>query len=148
MEEKTMAKITPYQKKPLSDSTLRGMKKDELIGVLRDYEHNYSVLYEQYQNSVAASEKIIKDLTDAGGRSAAQWINVKDKVPEADCKVLAYYGFDRGDGDLGIMFYGVLDYYAFDEKPHFQHASTGLTVTHWMPLPEPPEERKEVGGNG
>ena len=32
-----MKDITPYQKKPLSDSTLRGMKKDELIDVLRDY---------------------------------------------------------------------------------------------------------------
>lgn len=60
-EEQTGAKITPYQKKPLSDSTLRGMTKGELVNVLRDYEHNYSVLYEQYQNSVAAAERMLKE---------------------------------------------------------------------------------------
>ena len=67
-----------------------------------------------------------------------EWISVKDRLPETDCKVLAYSGFDHGDGDLGMMFMGVLDYYAYDEKPHFQHAGTGLIATHWMPLPEPP----------
>ena len=56
--------ITPYQKKPLADSTLHGMKKDDLIEIIRDYEHNYSVLYEQHQNSVAAAERLLKE---AGG---------------------------------------------------------------------------------
>ena len=61
MKEQTRARITPYQRKPLADSTLRGMTKGELIDVLRDYEHNYSVLYEQYQNSVAAAERMLKE---------------------------------------------------------------------------------------
>ncbi len=39
-----------------------------------------------------------------------------------------------------MMFMQVLNYYAIDPKPHFQHESMGETVTHWMPLPEPPEE--------
>lgn len=64
MEEKTTALITPYQKKPLSDSTLRGMTKDELIDVLRDYEHNYSTLFEAYNNSVAAAEKLLRRALD------------------------------------------------------------------------------------
>ena len=62
MEEQTRARITPYQRKPLADSTLRGMTKGELIDVLRDYEHNYSVLYEQYQNSVAAAERMLREV--------------------------------------------------------------------------------------
>ena len=60
-EEQTGAKITPYQRKPLAESTLHSMTKGELIDVLRDYEHNYSVLYEQYQNSVAAAERMLKE---------------------------------------------------------------------------------------
>lgn len=55
--------------------------------------------------------------------------------------MLAYYHYKNSD----MAFVGVLDYYYFDPEPHFQHESTGLTVTHWMPLPEPPnDERKKV----
>ena len=42
----------PCHKKPYADSTLRNMKKGELIGILRDYEHNYGALYSFYENSV------------------------------------------------------------------------------------------------
>lgn len=70
----------------------------------------------------------------------SDWISVKDKLPEDERNVLVYYGFDHGDGELGMRFIGVLTYFAFDPQPHFQHASTGLKVTHWMPLPEPPKE--------
>ena len=69
-----------------------------------------------------------------------QWISVKDKLPKDERNVLAYYGFNRGDGDLGMRFIGVLSYFAFDQNRHWQHEGTGLTVTHWMPLPEPPTE--------
>lgn len=60
-EKQTGAKITPYQRKPLAESTLHNMTKGELIDVLRDYEHNYSVLYEAYNNSVAAAERMLRE---------------------------------------------------------------------------------------
>ena len=69
-----------------------------------------------------------------------EWISVKDALPENEREVLARYGFTSGDGDPGMHFTGVLQYYAFDPQPHFQHEGTGLRVTHWMPLPEPPKE--------
>ena len=69
-----------------------------------------------------------------------RWISVKERLPEDEKPVLAYYGFDNeGDGDLGMMFTGTLSYFCFDPDPHWQHASCNLVVTHWMPLPEPPE---------
>jgi hypothetical protein len=68
-----------------------------------------------------------------------EWISVEDRLPTEQREVLAYYGFDNGDGDLGMMFTGVLTYFAYDKKPHFQHEDLRLRVTHWMPLPEPPK---------
>ena len=72
--------------------------------------------------------------------SKPRWIPVTERLPEEDCHVLAYYGFNRGDGHLRMMFMQVLDYYAHDPRLHFQHEGLyGMTVTHWMPLPEPPK---------
>lgn len=73
-------------------------------------------------------------------RSTAQneWISVEERLPETTTGVLCYYGFDCGGGDL-MMFTGVLSYFCYDANPHWQHADTGLIVTHWMPLPEPPK---------
>ena len=77
---------------------------------------------------------------------AHRWIPVTERLPEKECKVLAYYGFNRGDGHLGMMFMQVMDYYTDDPRPHFQHEGTnGLTVTHWMLLPPAPEPPKEEG---
>ena len=69
-----------------------------------------------------------------------EWISTRDKLPEKDDKYLCYYGFLKKGVLCGMMFIGCLDYYATDENPHFQHESTGLFVTHWMPLPKAPEE--------
>lgn len=91
---------------------------------------------EELQHSVEIMGDANAKLRDQG----PEWIPVTDRLPEKEGEVLAYYGFNRGDGDLGMMFMRVLDYYATDPKPHFQHESMGVTVTHWQPLPEPPKE--------
>lgn len=74
--------------------------------------------------------------------SQNQWISVKDRLPEDEKPVLAYYGFyhDDSNEDLGARYIGTLTYFTYDPEPHWQHESTGLFVTHWMPLPKPPEE--------
>ena len=53
---------TPYHGKQYADSTLRGMKKEELIQIIRYCEHNYRGLYWMYENSVRASENIFRRL--------------------------------------------------------------------------------------
>ena len=68
-----------------------------------------------------------------------QWISVEDRLPEDEAPVLAYYGFFRDNDVLGVCFFGTLTFFVFDKNPHWQHESTGLFVTHWMPLPEPPK---------
>ena len=69
-----------------------------------------------------------------------RWIPVTERLPKDEKDVLAYYGF-KHDGVLSDQrFIGTLCYFRFDPNPHWQHEGQGkLTVTHWRPLPEPPE---------
>jgi hypothetical protein len=71
-----------------------------------------------------------------GGR----WIPVTERLPEDERNVLVCYGFTHDGVMTERRFMGVIEYFAFDVVPHWQHESTGLTVTHWMPLPTPPKE--------
>jgi hypothetical protein len=66
-----------------------------------------------------------------------KWISVKDRFPGKMGQYVCRYVFGE---NTDYPFYQVLWYFANLEKPHFQHeGSMGLTVTHWMPLPQPPK---------
>lgn len=58
------------------------------------------------------------------------WISVKDRLPEPHTNVLFFgrYGFFTGW------------YSDFMRKWRTDECSEVLEVTHWMPLPKPPEE--------
>lgn len=93
-----------------------------------------------------------RDLREYGKRweaypckpSLTGWISVEERLPDNEKPVLAYYGFCREDDDLGARFIGTLTYFCYDPEPHWQHESTGLFVTRWMPLPEPPGKSAEA----
>lgn len=89
------------------------------------------------------NEKLLHDEAADRLENQNEWISVEDRLPTDQKEVLCYYGFDRGDGDLGMMFMGTLCYFCFDENPHWQHADHDLIVTHWMPLPTPPIEKEK-----
>lgn len=90
---------------------------------------------------VDAADKI-EELVDRCARYAEEiavlqekqkWLDAREKLPERDGHYLCRYVFGNG----GIGFYGTLDYYAIDPRPHFQHEGThGMNVTHWMDIPE------------
>ena len=69
----------------------------------------------------------------------SEWISVKDRLPEPNTAVLVcrdgYYG-----SEVAVAVY----------KDEYLKFITGYNVTHWMPLPEPPEseEKKEDKDNG
>lgn len=66
-----------------------------------------------------------------------KWIPVEERLPECDITVLCRYVYGR---HKDRAFYQALDYYASDPRPRFQFEGfRDLRVTHWMPLPEPPE---------
>ena len=75
-----------YGKKPLSDSTLHKKTKDELIQIIRDYEHNYSALYEANERGIAYAERKFKvlDSTYLLRRLTARGIDGKPYLRNSD----------------------------------------------------------------
>ena len=78
-----------------------------------------------------------KDFIDKNNsEKCGEWISVKDGLPEKDGNYLCRYYFDKDS----MKFTNLLFYYATDEFPHWQYERAyKFTVTHWMPLPEPPK---------
>lgn len=62
----------------------------------------------------------------------SEWISVKDRLPKSDGFYLAWFTFEDGLHGYDIFYYNC-------------GVSLPSSLTHWMPLPEPPEseEKKE-----
>ena len=91
-----------------------------------------------YPHLDADPAEVVADYLIANGVTVQEWISVKDRLPEKDGRYLCNYHF----GDYPKMrFTQVLDYYATDIVPHFQHTlgDGSMKVTHWMPIPELPK---------
>jgi len=54
-----------------------------------------------------------------------KWISVDEMLPEKSGKVIVFFSADRG---IGVFYFR-------KDRPNFKHSA----ITHWMPLPEPPE---------
>ena len=82
----------------------------------------------------------VADHLISNGVTVQEWIPVEERLPERNGPVLTSYGFSEGGEISDMRFFSVMRYYAVDPKPHFHHEGyRGLTVTHWMPLPQPPK---------
>lgn len=68
-----------------------------------------------------------------------EWISIKDKLPEVRQLTSGIITSDRllifVDGDISVGYYN--GSYWNDEGNDWNY----VKVTHWMPLPEPPEEK-------
>ena len=73
------------------------------------------------------------------GVTVQEWISVDDRLPEEGEYVLCVLkGFNYG-GKIQVCKFVPAD--KFKDKPYFEHFRNGFpSVTHWMPLPEPPKE--------
>ena len=66
-------------------------------------------------------------------REMLRRVPVAERLPKKNGKYLCWYGFGP---NRNVLFCQVLDYYAIDPMPHFQHEGLdGMTVTHWMEIP-------------
>lgn len=63
--------------------------------------------------------------------------------PKEAGEYLTCYHF--GNHPPVIHFYGVLDYYLADPKPHWQHTlgENGPTIDWWMPIPHTPDKTED-----
>ena len=71
-----------------------------------------------------------------------EWISVKDKLPEYDEPVLTIFSVDGGYGAITIRLLteDVNEIYWLSDE--FRKCPL-FNVTHWMPLPEPPEDTND-----
>lgn len=70
-----------------------------------------------------------------------EWISVKDKLPEAKGSVLVFINGDKtleevNDGSGWGVRLGFIDDVGLCCNGYYKQ-----TITHWMPLPEPPSHK-------
>lgn len=79
----------------------------------------------------------IEGLPSADVEPVRRWIPCSERTPEVDDNYLCVYHFEAGNRN----YVSTLFFYATDPSTHFQcEGLRGLKVTHWMPIPVPPEE--------
>lgn len=87
-----------------------------------------------YFNAIECQTDLKRDCADLIKHLEAtqpRWISVKERLPEEKESVLVHYV----DGWMPIAFLLGGKWYQSGGE------TSWLSVTHWMPLPEPPEER-------
>ena len=72
-------------------------------------------------------------------RERTRWIPCKEKMPEVDKRVEFFGGFEQ---TTYIGYYREHTTQWESENGGFWHGKNFSFITHWMPLPEPPEEEK------
>ena len=72
------------------------------------------------------------------GVTVQEWISVDDRLPkEGEYVLCVLKGFNYG-GKIQVCKFVPAD--KFKDKPYFEHFRNGFpSVTHWMPIPEPPK---------
>ena len=72
----------------------------------------------------------IADHLIENGVIVTQWISVKDRLPDNEERVLVTVASDKSDTKIDT-----------DRMVYRQWVRWGMSVTHWMPLPELPKSR-------
>ena len=101
-----------------------------------------------YEVKIKHAEKVAREFMEkvsAGieyggehGDKYRAW-NYHISVGGLDSITLLLFLMHKENGGTALRYTGTLSYFCFDHQPHWQHESTGLIVTHWMPLPQPPK---------
>jgi hypothetical protein len=93
---------------------------------------------EQAMNKPILNGKSVLEWAEIGihSQEQPQWISVKDRLPEQSGYVLTCYG----DYHIINVFSYSKKHRAFNAHDCLPTAENNVDVTHWMPLPEPPEE--------
>lgn len=88
-------------------------------------------LLEQKMHPYLADD--IADHLIENGVVVPQWISVKDRLPDNEERVLVAVDSDKSDTKIDT-----------DRMVCRQWVRWGMSVTHWMPLPEPPKAEQKL----
>lgn len=117
--------------KTYSDSTLKGMKKDDLIAIIRCLEHNVSVEEERNQNQFNLLMQ--EDLRKAKYRWHDLRKNPEDLPNNTRTVIIAYEGFEGKSGYkyYDVAFLGAGDLWYSAEVYNFEYHDEGFLVLAW-----------------
>ena len=118
---------------------------DELTGNLRAQATHFSV-HDETSLLLLKAADAIEDLENRLNLwrqdKIRRWIPVTERLPEAGKKVLVFaYGHDILTARMTKLFENV--YPVFECNGIFCEMAKPGRITHWMPLPEPPESECE-----
>ena len=118
-----------------------GMTTKEAIEAIKCNwpDSRYTILREALDMAISALRQ--QDVTD---KDVGKWISVKDRLPDYMGEVLVIVSGKPHenitlDGAYEIAEYDPVEGWILEMWPEW---CSGV-VTHWMPLPEPPEEEKK-----
>ena len=101
--------------------------------------------YEPEETSIKCRDSLLCDCLEA--LKKPQWISVKDRLPDsagASVIVTAVNRFGQVSVFTAFQGYGDFKWYTMEttkmDDDTCNMVSSNWTITHWMPLPEPPEE--------
>ena len=107
------------------------------------------------EDTCASLDRMINDALELLNEQQPQWISVKDRLPEPGMSVIIYgtpnEDPEHTDGKIAITHMSEWNYLNSQIKTEpywimpWQYFSFDYTITHWMPLPEPPKGVKQDG---
>lgn len=105
--------------------------REKLVEILKQAPFEGKVLDEWWWEEKIAR---IADHLIANGVTVQEWISVEDRLPEEKVNCIVHYRHAYCDNDG----YWAIGFCCYDgEKFQFDSA---YKVTHWMPIPQPPED--------
>jgi len=110
---------------------------------MRDYDEQVKRLRNQakLERYYHGSGKICDDAADAIEElvdAVPHWISVEERLPESGERVLIMFKPFEDDENISIGWLTKSGFDCYDDSVYFFRS-----VTHWMPLPEPPKEENK-----